>query len=274
MKRRSTSDRAFTLVELLVVIAIIVVLIALLLPVLLGAKRHAQRVQCQANLRQLGQAMTMYTQQYRNFPEAILQETNTGPNAHSWPVRLRKMLNGNQKVFYCPAQDPRCEWRADAPGPVELAGDAASRFGYDLGERLLFSRGTYFSYGYNADGSAGGAGFPGRGMGVDWYSLIDPASCIRGSRKITSVKSASEFIMLADTGADAFGDFGILPNFSRVGVNDSLADVHSGGSNILFCDGNVQWRPQKESMVKWPVISAEAYKQRMWNLDNQPARPW
>jgi prepilin-type processing-associated H-X9-DG protein/prepilin-type N-terminal cleavage/methylation domain-containing protein len=55
----------FTLVELLVVIGIIALLIAILMPGLAAARRHAQTIQCGANLRSIGQAMQQYANEYK-----------------------------------------------------------------------------------------------------------------------------------------------------------------------------------------------------------------
>ena len=281
MRRRLA---AFTMVELLVVIAIIVILIAILLPVLTRVKQHAVQIQCQANLRTIGQAMTMYTGQYGYFPNDVLNGLGVGNSAHCWPVRLRKMLKGNQRVFYCPAQDERCQWKDDSPGTVLLANEAATNFGYELGERLLLEVGKYFSYGYNAGGAVGGGGSPFRGMGEDGHSLVDPTVCRRGANRVTSVKSSSEFIIITDTAADGWADFHVAPNPTRAqpgmpsrsqpGFDDSLSEIHRGGSNILFCDGHVEWHLRSKLLLKWPVVAEEAAKQRLWNADNQPSRPW
>jgi prepilin-type N-terminal cleavage/methylation domain-containing protein len=61
---------AFTLVELLVVVAIIGILVALLLPAIQAARESARRTQCVNNLRQIGVACLNFESAYKNFPTA------------------------------------------------------------------------------------------------------------------------------------------------------------------------------------------------------------
>lgn len=62
MTNRNIKARGFTLVELLVVIAIIGILAAILFPVFGRVRDQARRASCISNLKQLGLAITQYTQ--------------------------------------------------------------------------------------------------------------------------------------------------------------------------------------------------------------------
>src|SRR6187549_1747609 len=61
---------AFTILELLVVVAIVGALVAMLLPALMAARESARCMQCKNNLREIGVAIQQHHDAVKKFPEA------------------------------------------------------------------------------------------------------------------------------------------------------------------------------------------------------------
>lgn len=114
--------RAFTLVELLVVIGIIALLVSILLPALNSARQAAASVVCQSNLRQVMQAIQLYA----NENHGIMPHTygnmgdGTGLNGTYWTVQIAPYLGiqrGNDHGTYYHALERREPNALECPVP-------------------------------------------------------------------------------------------------------------------------------------------------------------
>lgn len=85
ISRQTKRRRAFTLIELMIVVAIIAILAALLFPAFSSARESARRTNCTSNLHQIGLAVQMYRLEEKEFPTslAVLLPASTNATAPS-----------------------------------------------------------------------------------------------------------------------------------------------------------------------------------------------
>ena len=155
--------RAFTLIEMLVIIAILAVLMALLLPAVQNAREAARRTQCANNLRQVAIALQAYAASEQVFPYGVLDEMSTDIRKRdtwmqqTWPF-LEQMTLFQQYTAW------RGAWVMDAPPVVK---DAV------IGTFLCPSDPKAPGFGGGGHHRSGGYGFQGNYVGCATDEYIE-----------------------------------------------------------------------------------------------------
>lgn len=207
--------RAFTLVELLVVVAIIGVLVALLLPAVQSSREAARRTQCLNNLRQLGVAVNNHHAAKNKFPTGL--ESKPYPQDLNHPHTFYRWSSLAQLLPYLENQSVHnlldLSFPMYMPGPgypisePNKAGVAHMLSGFlcpsDLGQRVKEGLGPTNYAACSGSGAGGGTPFDADGLfyvnsSTAFADIADGAS---------NTIAFSESLLGEDTPTDADGAF-------------------------------------------------------------------
>jgi prepilin-type N-terminal cleavage/methylation domain-containing protein/prepilin-type processing-associated H-X9-DG protein len=216
--RSVRSKDAFTLIELLIVVAIISLLAAILFPVFNRARENARRTACQSNLRQMGLATLQYCQDYDDvLPGESTSDQPvplTGNRVQLWMDLIYPYIK-NQQVFMCPND------LGQAPNGLP------SVYRYATNRTVAPENGYgYGSYGIN------------RAYSNQRSYAHPPAADYRyGPTKLSRLPVPAATIWITDSWSTRFtvGQYGGWDPV--IGTVDPYGKALKGGFPFLFCGG-------------------------------------
>ncbi len=215
------SDRKFTLIELLIVIAIIAILAALLLPALSKARSKAYQASCASNLKQIGQASMLYTGDYDDWllPSKISGKSwwTLLSNNKSYGLSYGTLLGGTGINKYYHGGTFRCP-EDSLPFKPNQAADG-------VGSPYMFQT----SY---AAGLVGGKEGRSSGASANYY------------HKTSALTRPTECVTAGDNNNQMAEMLFFNYHFSfRHGASDTLnrseEPISGGNTNVLYADGHV-----------------------------------
>lgn len=261
--------KAFTLVELLVVISIIAMLLAILIPALSRARHGAYKIVCANNLKSIGLANQLYANNWDGKCIPIVDATmpKIGFTYYCWMTnksfRNYLAMEGRKKAIVKDSQnrDSNDILPDDFFCPADLVAKK-----HDVSDK-----GVLVSYGYNlSDWSP--SPFPDN---FDWKDGTYKGNSITPhyfGYKISDIKSPGGKLAIIDSidwfvlwesadyencydkygqvNADIYGSDKDINGNNKIVINGPTIYRHNNGANILFYDAHVQYLSKNKIFVK------------------------
>lgn len=253
---------AFTLIELLTVIAVIAVLAGLMLPALSTSKARALQIKCASHLRQIGIAWSLYFTEHNGHLVPNVDGLDASPVAFSW-------VSGNTAVA---GQGTNISLLIDPK--ISLLGPyirAAALFKCPS-DRSSFVRSVSMNNRMNPVRFSGSPGWVG-GKGTNYVTFRSFEQIYTPSRTFTileerfdSINDAYFAIDLSNTGSpDGTG------RSNPYYIIDYPASYHNKRGNLAFADGHIESKQWVESST---VPALGAVKPRSYTSANDRDMAW